>query len=123
VLGVALLALALDSPRIRRRSDVGGPADPAVVPLVLALVAVAMFLISPVEGTISRAIEVRADRESLAATGESDTFVSMQRELALASLSDPTPPAWSHFWFGSHPTVLERAGLPASLAVVEGAAR
>jgi STE24 endopeptidase len=43
----------------------------------------------------------------------------MQRELALASLSDPTPPRWSHFWFGSHPTVLQRAGLPTSLESVE----
>ncbi|HSE07288.1 MAG TPA: M48 family metalloprotease [Nocardioidaceae bacterium] len=116
VLGVALLALVLDSRRVRRRAHVAGPADPAAVPLVLALAAVAMLLVSPVQSTISRAIEVRADRESLMETGESDTFVSMQRELALASLNDPTPPAWSHFWFGTHPTVLQRAGLPASLA-------
>ena len=32
--------------------------------------------------------------------------------------SDPTPPAWSQFWFGSHPTVLQRAGMPASLEQV-----
>jgi STE24 endopeptidase len=118
--GVTLLALALDSPRLRRRAGVTGPADPYAVPLVLALAAVAILAVSPVENTISRAIEVRADRESLAATGESDTFVSMQRELALASLSDPTPPRWSHLWFGSHPTVLQRAGLPASLESAEG---
>jgi STE24 endopeptidase len=118
--GVTLLALALDSSRLRRRAGVTGPADPCAVPLVLALSAVAMLAVSPVENTISRAIEARADRESLAATGESATFVSMQRELALASLSDPTPPRWSHFWFGSHPTVLQRAGLPASLESVEG---
>ncbi len=116
VLGVSLLALVLDSSRMRRRADVAGPADPAAVPLVLALAAVALLLVSPVEGTISRAIEVRADRNSLEATGESDTFISMQRELALASLNDPTPPAWSQFWFGTHPTVLQRVGLPASLA-------
>ena len=69
------------------------------------------------ENSISRAIEARADRESIAATGESDTFVNMQRELALASLADPTPPRWSQFWFGSHPTVLQRVGCcPAALA-------
>jgi STE24 endopeptidase len=88
---------------------------------MLALVAVAMLVASPVQNTVSRAIEVRADRDSLVATGESDTFVSMQRELALASLNDPTPPAWSQFWFGSHPTVLQRAGLPSSLAAAEDA--
>jgi STE24 endopeptidase len=115
VLGVSLLALVLDSPRVRRRAGVSGPVDATGVPLILALAAVATLLVSPVQGSISRAIEVRADRTSLEATGESDTFVAMQRELALSSLSDPTPPAWSQFWFGSHPTTLQRVGLPASL--------
>ena len=115
VLGVSVLALLLDSPRVRRRADIEGPADPAAVPLVLALAAVAMLVTTPVQSTISRAIEIRADRDALAATGESTTFVNMQRELALAALSDPTPPAWSQFWFGSHPTVLQRAGLPSSM--------
>jgi STE24 endopeptidase len=115
VLGVSLLALVLDTPWVRRRADVTGAGDPAAVPLVLALGAVAMLLVTPVQSTTSRAIEVRADRDSLVATGASDTFVRMQRQLALAALSDPTPPAWSQFWFGTHPTVLQRVGLPASM--------
>jgi STE24 endopeptidase len=32
----------------------------------------------------------------------------MQVQLARRSLADPTPPALSAFWFGSHPTTLER---------------
>jgi len=115
VLGVALLALLLDSPAVRRRIGASGPADPAVVPFVLAASAFAMLLVSPVQATVSRAVEARADRDSIAATGEAGTFVSMQRELALAALSDPTPPAWSQFWFGTHPTVLQRVGLPAAM--------
>lgn len=118
VFGVSLLALLLDSRRLRRRTgldDQTDAADPTVIPLVLALVAIGTFLASPVEGTISRAVEARADRLALEATGDPVTFVAMQRELALASLSDPTPPAWSSFWFGTHPTVLQRAGLPESL--------
>jgi STE24 endopeptidase len=115
VLGVSFLALALDSAWVRRRANVAGPADQAAVPLVLALAALAMLVSTPVQSTISRAIEVRADRDAMVATGESSTFVDMQRELALAALSDPTPPAWSQFWFGSHPTVLQRAGLPSSM--------
>jgi STE24 endopeptidase len=31
-------------------------------------------------------------------------------------LADPTPPALSQLWWGTHPTVLQRAGLPASLS-------
>lgn len=118
VLGVALLALALDSSLLCRRAGVSGR-EASMVPLLLALWAVAVLAVSPVENTISRAIEARADRDSLAATGKSDTFVSMHRELALASLADPTPPRWNHFWFGSHPTVLQRAGIPASLSAAE----
>jgi STE24 endopeptidase len=35
----------------------------------------------------------------------------MQRRLALHSLADPEPPRWAHWWFGSHPTVLERIAI------------
>jgi STE24 endopeptidase len=115
VFGVALLALLLDSVWLRRRAGVGGPSDPAVVALVLALTGLGTFLASPVQNTASRAIEARADRTAIQTTHTGGTFVRMQRQLALSSLSDPTPPALSQLWFSSHPTVLQRAGLPASL--------
>ena len=105
--GVGLLALLL----ARRRGGAVDPASPAVVPRVLALVAVAGLLAAPVQSTISRAIETRADVESLAVTDEPESFVAMQRRLAVRSLADPTPPAWSQVWFGSHPTLLERVAL------------
>ncbi len=115
VAGVAVLGLVLESRWVRRRSRAGGAGDPASVATILALVAAGTVLSSPVQNSISRAVEARADRESIAATGSGETFVAMQRELATSSLSDPTPPTWSQFWFGSHPTVLQRAGLPESL--------
>ena len=113
--GVALLALLLDSDRLRRRSDTTGPTDPAAVALVLALVALGGFVVSPVQNTVSRAIEARADRVSIETTHADRTFVVMQRRLALASLADPSPPWISQLWWGTHPTVLQRAGLPASM--------
>ena len=97
---------------LRRVSRTGGAADPAAVAVILALAAVGGFVVSPVQNTVSRAIEARADRVSLETTHAGPTFVRMQRRLALASLADPTPPALSQFWWGSHPTVLQRAGLP-----------
>ncbi len=115
VVAVSLLALLLDTKRLRRVSDIDGPADPAAIALVLALVALGSFLVSPGQNAISRAIEARADRTSLQVTHEAGTFIRMQRELALRSLTDPTPPALSQFWWGTHPTTLQRAGLPASL--------
>jgi STE24 endopeptidase len=112
---VALLALFMESERVRRMSRTGGAADPAAVAVILALAAVGGFVVSPVQNTVSRAIEARADRVSLETTHADPTFIRMQRRLALASLADPTPPALSQFWWGSHPTVLQRAGLPQSL--------
>jgi STE24 endopeptidase len=112
-IGIGLLGLVFTRRRVH--SLVGGPADVRAVPLLLALVAVGALLVSPVQNTISRAVEARADRASLEATGETDTFVAMQRQLALHSLADPTPPRWSQFWFGSHPTVLQRIGMAQSM--------
>ena len=113
--GVALLALLLDSGRLRRRADVDGPADPAAVALILALAAAGGFLASPAQNVVSRAVEARADRISIQTTHSGSTFIKMQRQLALSSLADPQPPGWSQLWWGSHPTVLQRAGLPQSL--------
>lgn len=114
--GVGLLALLLGGRR-RGRSEEGRDRDPAcpeVVPRVLALVAVAGVLASPVQSTISRHVETRADAEALTVTGDPEAFVALQRRLAVRSLSDPTPPAWSQLWFGTHPTLLERVALARS---------
>ena len=115
--GVALLALLLDNRSLRARADVRGPADPAAVALLMALVAVGSFASSPVVNSVSRAIEARADRGALSATHDSKDFIAMQRRLAVEAIQDPTPPRLSQFWFGSHPTVLQRAGLPAALGM------
>lgn len=110
--GVGVLGIAMGG--LRRR---GTPPlrDVRAVPAVMALVAVAGLAAAPAENAISRRVEVRADVVALEVTsereGSAEAFVAMQRRLALRSLADPTPPAWSHWWFGSHPTVLERVGL------------
>lgn len=113
--GVGLLGWLLTDRRLLRRARSAGPEDPRIVGAILALAAVGTLAASPVQNTISRAVEARADRTSIEATGEIDTFISMQRELTLRSLSDPTPPWLSQFWFGSHPTVLQRVGLAEQL--------
>ena len=103
--GVGLLGLVVG---MRRGASV---ADPVVVPFVLALVALAGFVTTPVQNTISRQIETRADVDGLRATGDPAAFVQMQKELALRSFADPTPPALVQLWFGSHPTTMQRIGL------------
>jgi STE24 endopeptidase len=105
LLGVGLLGLLA-----------GGLADPRQVPRVLALMAIATLLASPVENGISRRIETRADVDSLRTTQDPEAFIDVQKELARKSLADPTPYAWSQFWFGSHPTTLQRIALADRLA-------
>jgi STE24 endopeptidase len=117
--GMCLLALVTDGRRLRRRAGVTGPADPAAAALLAALVACAGLLSAPAQNVVSRAIEARADRTALAATDDPAAFTALQRSLALRSLADPTPPRWSQLWFGSHPTVLQRLGLPGSLERAE----
>ncbi|WP_240755880.1 M48 family metallopeptidase [Nocardioides iriomotensis] len=115
VAGVAALALVLDIRAVRERAGIDDPADARLVPLVLALVAIGSLLASPAVNSVSRALEARADRVSLQTTGADGAFIAMQHRLAVQAVRDPTPPAWSQFWFGTHPTVLQRAGLPSSL--------
>jgi len=100
-LGVGLLGLL-----VGRRY--GGLRDPAVVPLLLALFALGSLISLPVQNTISRQIETRADVDALVTTQDKASFVDLQRQLSVSSLADPTPPAWSQFCFGSHPTALQR---------------
>lgn len=104
--GIGLLALA---GLVRERRGRRGWASPDAVPALLAVVAVGSVLVLPVQNGISRQIETRADVVALRTTGDPAAFIELQRQLALRSLADPTPPGWSQWWFGSHPTVLERA--------------
>jgi STE24 endopeptidase len=112
VAAVCALALLLDTRWVRSRA---GPAvRPGVTAFLVAVLALGGLLSSPAENVVSRAIEARADRTALAATDDPDAFEAVQRQLALRSLADPTPPEWSRIWFSSHPTVLQRLGLAAA---------
>ena len=110
VFGVGLLALLVGVSRSTRMRE------PEVVPLVLALVAIGSLLAAPVQNGISRQIETRADVDALEVTGDAAAFEAVQRRLAVRSLADPTPPAWSQRWFGSHPTNLTRIAIARQLA-------
>ena len=112
VLGVGLLALLVGSLGERRGF---GMRDPAAVPLVLALIAIGTLLALPVQNGISRRLETRADVDAVLTTRDPAAFVAVQRQLALHSLSDPTPPAWAQWWFGSHPTTLGRIAIAEQL--------
>lgn len=106
VAGVGALGLLTTARPVRRRW--GDPASPGSVVLVLALAPVAALLTAPIGNGASRQIETRADVAAIDATGDARTFVELQCRLAVANVSDPTPPSWSQWVFGTHPTTLER---------------
>jgi len=108
LVGVGLLGLVAGVAQRRGRPGVG---EVGAVPMILALAALATALSTPIQSGISRQIEARADVQALEATGAPGPFIALQRRLAVKSLADPTPPAWSQWWFGSHPTVLERIAI------------
>lgn len=91
-----------------------GEAD--AVPWVLAVLALGSVLSTPLENLVSRQIETRADVVALEVTHDPEAFIGLQRQLSASALSDPQPAAWSQWWFGSHPTVLERIALARLLA-------
>ncbi|GEP37056.1 hypothetical protein NPS01_07190 [Nocardioides psychrotolerans] len=113
LVGVGLLSLALGG--LRRRGH-PGLADPAVVPLVLALLAIGTLVSAPVQNTISRQVETRADVDAVRTTGDADAFIGMQTQLMLRSLADPKPWALTQLWFGSHPVGLMRMALAERIA-------
>ena len=66
VLGSGLLGLVLSRRGVLDRAGVQNPGQPEVVALLLLLATLGSLLASPVGNTISRAVEARADRSSLA---------------------------------------------------------
>ena len=104
----ALLGWLLSWPPLLRRGGASGPGDPRVVPLVLFLLAAGSVLATPLQNTVSRQVEARADLHALDTTRDPDAFVRMQRELAVTNISDPDPPAAWQWFFGSHPTTAQR---------------
>ncbi|MCO7222031.1 M48 family metallopeptidase [Klenkia sp. PcliD-1-E] len=106
--GVALLGWLLGSAPLLRRAGADGPADPRAVPLVLLLVAVGTLVSTPVQSTVSRQIEARADQHALDLTGDPAAFAAVMQRLAVANLGQPDPPAAWQWFFGSHPTTAQR---------------
>ena len=99
--------------RARRDPRLAGPGDPAGLPLLWLAVTLLLFVSSPIESTVSRRMEARADWLSLELTRDPDTFVAVERRLARTNLSPVTPPGWIVAWFSSHPPILERIGMAA----------
>jgi STE24 endopeptidase len=92
----------------RRR---GGMARPEAVPVALLVLVALQLLTTPVSNAVSRRQEAAADWSAMVATREPAAARSLHRRLAIASLSEPEPSAWSSFLFGTHPSAMERIAM------------
>lgn len=106
--GVCALFLVTTSPRLLRRAGGRDAGDPQALGLVLLGIVVLTQLSSPVQLLVSHQVEARADRAALEVTRDPETFITMQRNLALTNLSDLTPSPVLQVFFASHPSAPDR---------------
>ena len=102
-----LFAVSRLTARLAPEEDRPGP---AVLPALALSVSVIVFVVTCVSNQLSRRVEARADTFSLELTREPEAFISFQHRIAIQNVSDPDPPGWSSFLFGTHPTTIERIG-------------
>ncbi|MCW2615847.1 MAG: yhfN [Frankiales bacterium] len=108
---VCALALLLSWSPLLRRAGAPAVGDGRVVPLLLLLVAVGTQLVGPAANLVSRQVEARADLHALELTRDPETFIAVQRRLAVTNLSDLDPNPVAYALFASHPSTTQRIAL------------
>ena len=89
---------------------------PAILPaLVLAMGAVS-FAAGLAGNTLSRRVEQRADAFALNLTEDPQSFIELEKRLAIKALADPQPPRLMQKLFGTHPDAVERIGYAVAYA-------
>jgi STE24 endopeptidase len=106
--GFAFCAWAFDR-IVARRGEAWGIrsiADPAGLPLIVLLLGVYMFVMTPVTNTIIRTEEIEADAFGLNAAGEPDGFADAS--LMLSEYRKMRPGKWEEIVFYDHPSGYNR---------------
>jgi Zn-dependent protease with chaperone function len=108
-LGTALVALPIlgGDAALRRTTGHGieNAADGARFAFYAALLS---MLVSPLGAATSRALERRADRFALAATGDAESGARAFRRLREQNLAEDEAPRWYELLFASHPSLKSR---------------
>jgi Zn-dependent protease with chaperone function len=106
---VGMLFVYLGGTALARRGG-ADPASPAALPAYALAIAVASLVLGIAGNQLSRDVEAEADAFALRLTDDPGGLIDLQTRLAERNLSDPDPPGWARFLFGTHPTTLERIG-------------
>lgn len=86
------------------------PGSPAALPAYALGIALASFLLNIPGNQLSREVEAAADQYALELTDDPRALVDLQRRLTTENVSDPDPPGYARFLFGTHPSTVERVG-------------
>lgn len=105
VFGLVFFAVSRAAPALIRRNPQWGVrevADPAAIPVLLALAAVAGLVLTPLQNNLIRMNEVAADRFGLDAAKEPDGFAKVAMRLSEYRKISPGPV--EEFLFYDHPS-------------------
>jgi STE24 endopeptidase len=92
------------------------PADPRLVPVVLALAAVLELVGQPAANLVSRRLEAAADLRAMELTSDPETQIRATRVFTVRDLSTPEPSRWVTVLYRTHPSVGERIRRAVELA-------
>jgi STE24 endopeptidase len=106
--GVLILWLAVRSPGLRGAVGATSVTDPRLVPAIMLGVRVLGLATAPIGTRISRRWERAADRASIQLTADPAGFADMERNLAVANLSELAPSRLAYAFLFTHPTPGER---------------
>ncbi|MFT4048899.1 MAG: M48 family metalloprotease [Solirubrobacterales bacterium] len=107
---VSLFAIDLLARALARSRGVDF-ASPAGIAMLLAAALIAIAVSQPAANAWSRKIEARADAFALAVTQKPDAAIALEQRLTTRNLSRPEPPSALQFFFGTHPTPMQRIGM------------
>jgi STE24 endopeptidase len=93
----------------RRAGTVPGTA--ASLPALALAIALVSFGGTVISNQLSKRVEASADAFSLDTAGQPREFIGLERRLAITNVSDPSPPGWVRWLFGTHPTTMQRIGM------------
>ena len=91
-----------------RWDGLGGPADVATFPILMATVAWLFAALQVLLNAYSRRIERAADAYALQMTNDPAVFESVMLLLARQNKEIPLPPRWVEFFFYNHPSIARR---------------
>jgi STE24 endopeptidase len=97
--------------RLAPEARLGRGAGPVVLPAAALSIALVSFVINIPGNAMSRRVEASADAYSLRLDNDPAAMIGLERKLSTQNVSDPDPPGWVQFLFGTHPKTVERIGV------------